>query len=97
MKKIMALGLFITAAGLTGCQQTATNNTNIRGANTNTGYVTTNNNIPTPTPMTAASPMSNSNMSPTGGQKMDPNMKAPMNSNMNKNMNSKMSNTQMNK
>lgn len=97
MKKILALSLTIAAVGLTACQPTATNNTNIRGANTNTGYVTNNTNIPTPTPSTAITPTANSNMSPTGGMKPSSDMKAPMNSNMNKKMDPKMSNTQMNK
>lgn len=102
MKKIMALSLLIVAGGVTACESTTSNNANLRGANTNTGYMSNNANTASPMPMSSPSQMMNSNMSPTGGMNnnmksdsdmkkpMNSNIKAPMNSNMNKNMNSKM-------
>ena len=40
MRKII-MGSFVLVAGIAaGCSSTATNNANIRGTNTNTGYVT---------------------------------------------------------
>jgi hypothetical protein len=37
--KIMAISLSLALGVLAGCESTANNNANLRGANTNTGYV----------------------------------------------------------
>ena len=87
MKTIAGLGLsLIITAGFFGCTSTSTNNANLRNANSNTGYMTSN----TPLPMATAPPMStpmtnssiNSNMKPATNSKMNSNM---MKSNMNSN------------
>ncbi len=76
MKTIIGLSLLLAIiGGLMGCTSNA-NNANLRNTNTNTGYLT---NV-TPTPMSTASPMMNSNMN--GNMKSSSNMKSNMNSKM---------------
>ena len=40
MKKFWIISLLAVSAAAAGCSSTATNNANIRGTNTNTGYLT---------------------------------------------------------
>lgn len=90
MKRYIGLGL-ILAVNLVvfGCSTTDQNkNANIRGTNTNTGYVAPAN-ASTPmmssTPLTTMTPMMNSNMKPMMNSNMKPgNMNSKMNSNMGK-------------
>ncbi len=87
MKRYIGLGL-ILAVNLVvfGCSTTDENkNANIRGTNTNTGYVAPAN---ASTPMMSSTPMMNSNMKPMMNSNMKP---GSMNSNMGK-MNNRMSN-----
>lgn len=102
MKKILGFGLILmSTAVFIGCTST-TDNTNLRNANTNTGYMASNVNSATPlpayTPAAVNNSMTNVNTKPT----MNSNMKPVSNANMkpapNTKSNSTMgSNTKVNK
>ena len=89
MKTIIGLGLsMMITAGLMGCTSTE-GNANLRNANSNTGYMMSNQNanMASPMPMSTPSTMMNSNM----GSNMKPGMNSNMKSNPNSTMNSNMS------
>lgn len=80
MKNVLGFGLsLLITAGFMGCNSTE-GNTNLRNANTNTGYMAPNSNASSPVP--TSSRMMNSNM----GNNTKPGMNA--NSNMNLKTNS---------
>ena len=90
MKKIIGLSLTLTiTAALLGCSTTANNapggnNANIRGTNTNTGYVTNSESNVKPTIPANSTNITPGNMTGTGN-----NSTAHTNSNANSNMNKK--------
>ncbi len=93
MKKIIGLGLLlVSTSAFIGCTTTE-GNTNLRNANSNTGYVVSNANAATPmpayTPATVTNTTMNSNMKPVTNSNMKPVVNSNMNSNANSNMGNK--------
>ena len=80
--KFLSLVALLGIAALAGCSTTDTNNANMRGANTNTGYTTNSE--------TNAKPTMSSNMTNISPPSADntTNMNTRSNGNMNANMNS---------
>jgi len=81
--KVLSLAALLGIAALTGCSTTSTNNANMRGTNTNTGYTTnseTNAKPTMPANMTNISPPSvgnSTNMNTRSNGNMNSNTRRP--------------------